>query len=59
MEQVSSAVKVVAHGFGVNVKGCISACSVGCITLEGGLAAQLQIVHEIEHAPGKSLLKYV
>ena len=53
MEQVGSAVKAVAQGFGVNVKGHISARSVGRITLEGGLAAQLQLVHEIEHAPGK------
>ena len=43
MEQVGSAVKAVAQGFGVNVKGCISARSVGRITLEGGLAAQLQM----------------
>ncbi|KAF8220609.1 hypothetical protein L208DRAFT_1089625, partial [Tricholoma matsutake] len=55
MEQVGNAVKAVAQGFGVNVKGCISACSIGCITLEGGLAAQLQIVHEIEHAPELNL----
>jgi chromosome segregation ATPase len=34
MEQVGSAVKAVAKGFGVNVKGCISARSVGRITLE-------------------------
>ena len=59
IEQVGSAVKAVAQGFGVNVKGRISVCSIGCITLERGLATQLQIVHEIEHAPGKSHLKYM
>jgi hypothetical protein len=59
MEQVGSAVKAVAQGFGVNVKGCISVHSIGHIMLEGGIAAQLQIVHEIEHVPGKSLLKYM
>jgi hypothetical protein len=53
MEQVGGAVKAVAQGFGINIDGCISSCSVGCITLEGGLAAQLQTVHEIDHAPGK------
>ena len=50
MEQVGSAVKAVAQGVGVNVKGHISAHSAG---LEGGLAPQLQLVHEIEHTPDK------
>jgi chromosome segregation ATPase len=58
MEQVGSAVKAVAQGFGVNIKGNISARSVGRITLEGGIAAQLQLVHEIQHAPGKLVLKF-
>jgi hypothetical protein len=41
MEQVGNTVEAVAKGVGVNVKGHISTQSVGCVTLEGGLAAQL------------------
>jgi hypothetical protein len=52
MEQVGNAVEAVAKGVRVNVKGHISTRSVGRVTLEGGLAAQLQLVHEIENAPG-------
>lgn len=52
MEQVSNTVEAVAKGVGVNVKGHISTRSVGRVTLEGGLTAQLQLVHEIENVPG-------
>jgi hypothetical protein len=57
VEHIGGAVKAVVQGFGVNIEGDISARSVGRITLEGGIAAQLQLVHEIQHAPGKSVQK--
>jgi chromosome segregation ATPase len=51
MENVSSALKSVAEGLGVQVQGHVSTRSIGRIVLEGGVAAKLQLVHEIEHAP--------
>jgi hypothetical protein len=45
VEHIGGAVNAVAQGFGVNIDGDISAHSVGCITLEGGIATHL--VHEI------------
>jgi hypothetical protein len=50
METVSSALETVAEGLGVRVQGHVSTRSVGRIVLEGGVAAKLQLVHEIEQA---------
>jgi hypothetical protein len=50
MENMSNTLKTVAQGLGVRIKGHISTCSVGRIVLEGGVAAKLQLVHEIENA---------
>jgi hypothetical protein len=50
MENVSNTLEAVAQGLGVGIKGHISTRSVGRIVLEGGVAAKLQLVHEIEQA---------
>jgi hypothetical protein len=49
MENVSNTLETVAQGLGVEIKGHISMRSVGRIVLEGGVAAKLQLVHEIEN----------
>jgi hypothetical protein len=49
MENVSNTLETVARGLGVGIKGHISMHSVGRIVLEGGVAAKLQLVHEIEN----------
>jgi hypothetical protein len=59
MENVSSALEAVAQGLGMKVKGHVSTRSVGRIVLEGGVAAKLQLVHEIEQAEGVFLFHRV
>jgi hypothetical protein len=52
VEKVNDVVHVVAKGFGLNVKDSVSARAVGRIVREGGVAAEIQLVHEVEHAKG-------
>jgi hypothetical protein len=43
---------LVSKGFGLNVKDNVSARAVGHIMHEGGVAAQIQLVHKAENAKG-------
>jgi hypothetical protein len=53
VEKINAVIHVVAKGFGLNVKDQVSARAVGRIMREGGVAAQIQLVHEAEHAKGE------
>ncbi|KAF8880977.1 hypothetical protein BD779DRAFT_1445829 [Infundibulicybe gibba] len=55
VKNVSEAVHSVADGLSIAVTGDISTRSVGRLTLEGGIAAKLQLVHEIENAASLTL----
>ncbi|KAF8871601.1 hypothetical protein BD779DRAFT_1453746, partial [Infundibulicybe gibba] len=55
VKNVSEAVHSVADGLGIAVTGGISTRSVGRLTLEGGVAAKLQLVHKIENAASLTL----
>jgi hypothetical protein len=55
VEKVNDVVHVVARGFGLKVKDKVSARAVGRIMWEGGIAAEIQLVHEIEQAKGLGL----
>jgi hypothetical protein len=56
VEKVNAVVHVVAKGFGLKVKDNVSARAVGRIMREGGIAAEIQLVHEVEQAKGCSFL---
>jgi hypothetical protein len=53
---VNEVIHVVAQPMGVTVDGTISDCTVRCTVLEGGLAAQVQVVDEVHHAQSVSLI---
>ena len=53
VEHVDDVFHVVAEEFGITIKDSISTHSVSQIILEGGVAAKLQIMHEIIHTNGE------
>jgi hypothetical protein len=52
--RVTETIKIVGEGLGVVVEGNVSATSVGRIGSEGGVAAEMQIVHEVNQSNGMS-----
>lgn len=52
VKKINAVIHAVSKGFGLNVKDNVSARAVGHIMHEGGVAAQIQLVHEAENAKG-------
>lgn len=52
-EHVSAVIKEVSAGIGITVTGSISRRTVGRSILEGGIAAELQLAHEIKQTDSK------
>ena len=52
VDKVNAVVHTVAKGFGLRVKDDVSARAARRIMCEGGVAAQIQLVHEAENAKG-------
>ena len=57
VEKLNEVIHIVGRGFGfeINDKDNVSARTVGRVMKEGGIAAEMQIVHEIETAKGMNL----
>jgi len=55
-EYVSNVIHAVCKSAGVAVQGSMSRCTVSRAILEGGIAAKIQIGHELAQAEGKLLL---
>lgn len=53
--RVADTIQIVGASVGIVVEGDISATSVARIACEGGVAAEMQIVHEIEKSKGMCL----
>jgi hypothetical protein len=56
VEKLNEVVHVVEKGLGVKVMDNVSTRTIGRVMREGGVAAEMQIVHEIEQAKGAHLL---
>ncbi|KAF8157109.1 hypothetical protein B0H34DRAFT_849024 [Crassisporium funariophilum] len=54
-EKTARVIKTVANGFGVDVMDYVSARTVGRIMKEGGVAAQIQMVYEVDATKGITL----
>ena len=55
VKHVGKAIDVVARHLGIKVADKISERTVGCVVLEGGIAAEMQIVDEANHSQSKSI----
>jgi hypothetical protein len=55
VEKLNEVVHIVGKGFGLKVMDNVSARTIGRVMREGGVAAEMQIVHEIEQAKGMHL----
>ena len=53
---VSNVIHAVCKNAGIAVQGSMSGCTVSRAILEGGIAAKIQIGHELAQAEGKLLL---
>ena len=56
VEKLNEVVHIVGKGFGLKVMDNMSTRTIGRVMREGGVAAEMQIVHEIEQAKGMHLL---
>lgn len=54
-EHIGDALLAAAKGFGVSIGDWVSAWSISRIILEGGIAAKLQLAHEMINNDGKYL----
>lgn len=55
---VNSVIHTVTQPMGITVEGNISDWTVCCVVLEGGIAAQVQVVDEVHHAESAQILYY-
>ena len=55
VEKLNEVVHIVGKGFGLKVMDNVSARTIGRVMREGGVAAEMQIAHEIEQAKGMHL----
>ena len=49
---VMKVINVCAESFGLKIIGAVSARVIGCAVLEGGIAAKIQLGHELSKAKG-------
>jgi hypothetical protein len=52
VEKLNEVVHIVGRGFGLEIKDNVSICTIGRVMREGGVASEMQIVHEIDTAKG-------
>jgi hypothetical protein len=52
VEKLNEVVHIVGRGFGLEIKDNVSIRTIGCVMREGGVASEMQIVHEIDAAKG-------
>jgi hypothetical protein len=52
VEKLNEVVHVVGRGFGLEIKDNVSTRTIGRVMREGGIASEMQLVHEIDVAKG-------